>query len=538
MEGTALPGVTGDPRDTLGHLNEVPGGATTATGPVTASPGSDKVLVATSGDVATEGTALSGVTAGPGATLGHLAEVPGGATLATLAAVTAGSAQALVATSGDVATERPARLPPRPRGATPSWWPPGGTSRCPRGVTSPLTSPAAPPPPRAAGPPPLPPPPPPSRSPPPLPHAAPPGVGEGPEPQGHGVGEGRGAAAAALWGLLGTAPSLRCPLCDVTGCRPVSCPSPHAVCRRTTLRTLRDGRELWREEGGCDVTGPPDVVITFRSHGELVTLREERWGGGGGGAAAPRPQRHRVTRRAPPAVPHLRQLRRLLRAPPGGAALPPPPRPLPGAEREGPGRRGGGAAPGLWLGRALPGPPRLRLRQRPPEDPPPSGLRCWGCDGRDPSGCDPQVVPCGAGLTHCGLAWTYGPSGEPWLVRGCATPAWCETPVGLGGLRGGSRGARGGSCGARGGSCGAALLPGGTSAMASPGTPPPAPPLPPPRRPSPSSSSPSSSSLPPKFNAPHILGGATPCPKGIVLCVGQGGVSAPPPAMGCESLGG
>ncbi|XP_066031028.1 urokinase plasminogen activator surface receptor-like [Chamaea fasciata] len=93
------------------------------------------------------------------------------------------------------------------------------------------------------------------------------------------MGWGRGAAL--LWALLGAAPALLCPRCDVTsGCRPAPCPSPRAVCRRTTLTTLKDGREWRRELTGCDVTGAPEVVLTFRSHGELVTLREERWGGG------------------------------------------------------------------------------------------------------------------------------------------------------------------------------------------------------------------------------------------------------------------
>ncbi|XP_063177656.1 ly6/PLAUR domain-containing protein 3 isoform X2 [Chroicocephalus ridibundus] len=41
-------------------------------------------------------------------------------------------------------------------------------------------------------------------------------------------------------------------------------------------------------------------------------------------------------------------------------------------------------------------------------DPPPSGLRCWGCDGPEPHGCDPQVLLCRGGLTHCVLARTYG----------------------------------------------------------------------------------------------------------------------------------
>ncbi|XP_066064433.1 uncharacterized protein [Chamaea fasciata] len=131
------------------------------------------------------------------------------------------------------------------------------------------------------------------------------------------MGWGRGAAL--LWALLGAAPALLCPRCDVTsGCRPAPCPSPRAVCRRTTLTTLKDGREWRRELTGCDVTGAPEVVLTFRSHGELVTLREERWGGGGrgGGRGGTRPFPSPTPERAPPAVPHLRQLRRLLWAAP------------------------------------------------------------------------------------------------------------------------------------------------------------------------------------------------------------------------------
>ncbi|XP_074423041.1 uncharacterized protein LOC141734776 [Larus michahellis] len=54
-------------------------------------------------------------------------------------------------------------------------------------------------------------------------------------------------------------------------------------------------------------------------------------------------------------------------------------------------------------------------------DPPPSGLRCWGCDGPEPHGCDPQVLLCRGGLPTVGAR---RPSGEPWLVRGCASPDW------------------------------------------------------------------------------------------------------------------
>ncbi|KAM4751892.1 uncharacterized protein ACIQIH_001860 isoform 2-T9 [Cyanocitta cristata] len=151
VEGTEEPGVTGDPGDTLGHLNEVPEGATTVAGVVTAAPGSDKVLVATSGDVAMEGTAPSGVTGDPRDTLGHLTEVPGGATT-TVTSVPAspGGDSVLVATQSDAIVEGTAQpdvtgdpgdtlghLTEVPGGATTtvtsvpasqevtkSWWPP------------------------------------------------------------------------------------------------------------------------------------------------------------------------------------------------------------------------------------------------------------------------------------------------------------------------------------------------------------------------------------------------------------------------------
>ncbi|XP_061228040.1 urokinase plasminogen activator surface receptor [Neopsephotus bourkii] len=270
----------------------------------------------------------------------------------------------------------------------------------------------------------------------------------------------------ALLGLLLLAPgphlSLRCPLCDPGGCRDVSCPSPNATCRRTTLTTWRGGLELRREEGGCDVSGPPDVVITFRSHGEVVTLREERR------PAPPGP---------PPGspVPHRPLLcvscdgsdgsceRPLLglRCPRAGDAC------VELSEGEGlrgEGPKGGGAkggrsqreGEGLLRGCGSAGPCREPLaletgggRQvalkccwsdgcEPEPDPAPSGLRCWACDGPEPHGCTPQVLTCGGGRTQCVTAQTYGPSGEPWLVLGCATPSWCQRPLGLGGLRGGA----------------------------------------------------------------------------------------------------
>ncbi|XP_032940321.1 urokinase plasminogen activator surface receptor [Catharus ustulatus] len=269
------------------------------------------------------------------------------------------------------------------------------------------------------------------------------------------MGWGRGLVL--LWGLLGTVPALLCPRCDVTGCRdPAPCPSPHAVCRRTTLTTLRGGRHFRRELTGCDVTGPPEVVLHFRSHGELVTLREERWGEGPGGSPAPSP--------APPPAGDERgaALCPTCDSSDGSCLGPSPllPCPHPGdrcIDVTARGPRGVGEGRLRGCGRA--GPCRGLLgfdsggrgvemkccesAQCGLETPPPSGLRCWGCDGPSPTGCAPRALPCGGGRTRCVLARSLGPSGEPWLIRGCATPEWCETPVGLGGLWGGSGGQEG-----------------------------------------------------------------------------------------------
>nr|XP_041568304.1 mucin-1-like [Taeniopygia guttata] len=106
VEGTEDPSATGDPRDTLGFITEAYGDATTVVAPVSTSPGSDKVLVATSGDVAMEGTAQTNITSDPRDTLGHVTEAYGDATT-TMASVpvSPGDDKALVATSGDVAME-------------------------------------------------------------------------------------------------------------------------------------------------------------------------------------------------------------------------------------------------------------------------------------------------------------------------------------------------------------------------------------------------------------------------------------------------
>ncbi|XP_050194869.1 nascent polypeptide-associated complex subunit alpha, muscle-specific form-like [Myiozetetes cayanensis] len=106
LEGTAQPGVTGDPSDPEGHLNEVNGDATTPVAPVTVSPGGDKVLVVTSSDVIVEGTAQPGVTSDPRDTLGHLNDINGDATTLVAPVPTSpGSDRMVVAPGGDVALE-------------------------------------------------------------------------------------------------------------------------------------------------------------------------------------------------------------------------------------------------------------------------------------------------------------------------------------------------------------------------------------------------------------------------------------------------
>ncbi|XP_033929419.1 urokinase plasminogen activator surface receptor [Melopsittacus undulatus] len=256
-----------------------------------------------------------------------------------------------------------------------------------------------------------------------------------------------GRAMGGGWALLmllapGSLLSLRCPLCDPGGCREISCPSPTSVCRRTTLTTWRDGRELRREEGGCDVIAAPDVVITFRSHGEVVTLREER-------SPAHLPESPLAP---PPPVLGRPLLCVTCDASDGSCERPLQelscPRPQDACvEIKGEGLlRGCGHVGSCQEPIALEtgGGREVALRCcygdlcEPEPDPPPSGLRCWACDGPEPDGCDPQVLTCGGGRTQCVTARTYGPMGQPWLVLGCATPSWCRHPLGLGGLRGGS----------------------------------------------------------------------------------------------------
>ncbi|XP_074389933.1 urokinase plasminogen activator surface receptor-like, partial [Zonotrichia albicollis] len=245
------------------------------------------------------------------------------------------------------------------------------------------------------------------------------------------MGWGRGLVV--LWGLLGTAvPALRCPLCDVTGCRPALCPSPRAACRRTTLTSLRDGLEFRREESGCDVTGPPDVVITFRSRGEIVTLREERWGAGPEGGHAPEPAPTPPTNGSGPAP---------LLCPTCDGFCPAPlpalpcPRPQdrcidvisrgPNGEGEGHRLRGcGQAGPCRGLlafdsGRGRRGALTCcETGECEPEPGPPSGLSCWGYDGPAPSaGHAPSEGPaplrCGWGRGRCFTAWGRG----SWSLR-------------------------------------------------------------------------------------------------------------------------
>ncbi|XP_072704283.1 uncharacterized protein [Ciconia boyciana] len=106
MEGTEEPGVTRDPGDTLSHVAEVSRDATTMVGPIATSQGGDNLMVATHGDVLVEGTAQPGVTQDPGDTLGHVAEVSRDATTVVGPIATSqGGDRVLVATHGDVTME-------------------------------------------------------------------------------------------------------------------------------------------------------------------------------------------------------------------------------------------------------------------------------------------------------------------------------------------------------------------------------------------------------------------------------------------------
>ncbi|RLV62381.1 hypothetical protein DV515_00019374, partial [Chloebia gouldiae] len=106
MEGTAQPGATNCSWDTLGRIPEVPGDATTTVASVPVSSGSDKVLEATSGDVTMEGTEDPSVTSDPRDTLGHVTEAYGDATTMVAAITTSpGSDKMLVAHGEDVAME-------------------------------------------------------------------------------------------------------------------------------------------------------------------------------------------------------------------------------------------------------------------------------------------------------------------------------------------------------------------------------------------------------------------------------------------------
>lgn len=228
--------------------------------------------------------------------------------------------------------------------------------------------------------------------------------------------------------------------------------APHQQRCRSTLLSTTDasGRVLRREERGCAVPGVPDVTVTFLSRGRAVTLSEERCGG-------ERCNRPRPPEPLPPPGPP--RFCPSCSATDGSCGRPPLalrcPRPGDvcldvttrlGGEEPGDDRiRGcGQAGPcrgllGFESGHSLHMVRCCNSTHCGTEaEPPPSGLQCWACEGPAPHGCRPTALPCRGGLTHCMLADTYGPSGEPWLVRGCASELWCETPVGLeGGQRGG-----------------------------------------------------------------------------------------------------
>ncbi|XP_069634050.1 ice nucleation protein-like [Haliaeetus albicilla] len=108
MEGTEEPGVTKDPRDSLVHVTEAHGDATTMVGHVTMSQGGDNVMVATHRDITMEGTGQPGVTKDPEDTLGHVTEVYRDATTVVGGNATSqGGDNLVVAARGDVVTKGP-----------------------------------------------------------------------------------------------------------------------------------------------------------------------------------------------------------------------------------------------------------------------------------------------------------------------------------------------------------------------------------------------------------------------------------------------
>ncbi|XP_068027004.1 urokinase plasminogen activator surface receptor-like isoform X2 [Melanerpes formicivorus] len=93
-----------------------------------------------------------------------------------------------------------------------------------------------------------------------------------------------------LVALLQQGGALQCPHCSLGRCQLLPCSFPNATCRRTSLSQRRGGAVLVQEEGGCDVLGPPDLTLTFRSHGALLTLSERRGAGEEQGETAPEPR--------------------------------------------------------------------------------------------------------------------------------------------------------------------------------------------------------------------------------------------------------
>ncbi|XP_068027001.1 uncharacterized protein [Melanerpes formicivorus] len=106
MEGTKELEATQDPKTSLDPVTEAPSDATTLMGPSGTSQGGDKELVATPGDVTTEGTKELEATQDPGTTLDPVTEAPSDATTPVGPSGTSqGGDKVLVATPGDVTME-------------------------------------------------------------------------------------------------------------------------------------------------------------------------------------------------------------------------------------------------------------------------------------------------------------------------------------------------------------------------------------------------------------------------------------------------
>ncbi|XP_067401975.1 urokinase plasminogen activator surface receptor [Emydura macquarii macquarii] len=258
-----------------------------------------------------------------------------------------------------------------------------------------------------------------------------------------------------LAALLSQAAALRCYSCDGDrSCRDTEqCGEQQDRCRTTSLTTLAGSGTSERIQKGCDVAGKPNNSLAFYSHEQVVLLAEEHCATDLCNQGAP--QGHPGLR--PPHT-HLECLSCLssdhsCSSPPVLRCLNPRdqcmditaismPEEFPQDEQR---MKGCGQISGCQEPLGFHNQDSFYLLQccnsslcnndtRDYQESrlPLNGVTCYACEGNSSHGCAPEnITPlqCQGPMTHCMEAvGSHELAGPGAVLKGCASPAWCDAP--------------------------------------------------------------------------------------------------------------